>query len=89
MATFATPGTRSKRALMVQYAVIDIAIKEWLFDVMPMCIARPVAETGASITGGAAHVGRLGATIAKRSWTNCLARSSSVLDENNSSIDDN
>ena len=60
MATLATPGTRSSRALIVQYAVIDISMSEWFFDVMPICMARPVAETGASMTGGAAQVGRLG-----------------------------
>src|SRR6266516_5393005 len=63
MATLATPGTRSSRARIVQYAVIDISISEWFFDVMPICMARPVAETGASMTGGAAQVGRLGDTV--------------------------
>ena len=35
---------------------------EWSFDVIPICSARPVAETGASITGGAAQVGRVALT---------------------------
>ena len=34
---------------------------------MPICIARPVAETGASITGGAAQVGRVALTAVIRS----------------------
>ncbi len=66
-ATLATPGTASSRARIVQYADIDIWITEWSLDVIPICIARPVAETGASITGGAAHVGRVALTAVIRS----------------------
>ena len=88
MATLATPGTRSSRARIVQYAVIDISMSEWFFDVMPICMARPVAETGASMTGGAAQVGRLGDTVAMRSCTSWRARIRSVPGLNSSSIED-
>ena len=77
-ATLATPGTASSRARIVQYAVIDIWIREWSFDVIPICIARPVAETGASMTGGAAQVGRVALTAVIRSWTSCRACSRST-----------
>ena len=55
---------------------------------MPICMARPVAETGASITGGAAQVGRLGVTVASRSCTSWRARSRSVPGLKISSIED-
>ena len=42
-------------------------MSEWSFDVIPICMARPVADTGASITGGAAQVGSVLATSAMRS----------------------
>ncbi len=66
-ATFATPGTASNRARMVQYADMDISISEWSLEVMPIWTARPVAETGASITGGAAQVGNVTLTAVIRS----------------------
>ena len=40
---------------------------------MPICRTRPVAETGGSITGGLAHFGSVGRTVASRSWTSCRA----------------
>ena len=52
-------------------------------------MARPVADTGASMIGGAAQVGRLGDTVASRSWTSCRASSRSVPCLNSTSIDDN
>jgi hypothetical protein len=58
---------------MVQYAIIDISMTDWVFDVIPICMTRAVAETGGIITGGAAQVGRLGVTIASRSWTSWRA----------------
>jgi hypothetical protein len=85
----ATPGTASSRARIVQYADIDIWIKEWFLEVMPIWIARPVAETGASITGGAAQVGRVALTAVIRSWTSWRARNSSTSGSKMSSIADN
>ena len=43
---------------------------------MPICTARPVADTGASMTGGAAQVGRVAATAVIRSCTSWRAFSS-------------
>ena len=60
-ATFATPGTEQSGRI-VQYAVMDISMSEWSFDVILICNARPVADTGASITGGAAQVGSVALT---------------------------
>jgi hypothetical protein len=71
--TLATPGTWSRRARTVQYAVMDIWIKDWSSDVIPILTARLVAEAGASITGGAAHVGRVALTAVIRSCTSCRA----------------
>ena len=63
-------------------------MSECVLEVMPICMARPVAATGASITGGAAQVGRLGATVASRSCTSWRARSGSVPCLKTTSIDD-
>jgi DNA-binding NarL/FixJ family response regulator len=84
----AGPGTRSSRARIVQYAVMDISMREWSFEVIPICMARPVAETGASITGGAAQVGSVGDTMARRSWTSWRSLSRSVPGLNKSSIEE-
>ncbi len=65
-----------------------MAISEWSFDDIPICTARPVAETGGSMTGGAAQVGRLETTVSNRSATSCLASSRSVPGLKISSIDD-
>jgi hypothetical protein len=67
---------------------MDISMTEWSLDVIPICIARPVAETGASITGGAAQVGSVTATAVMRSSTSCLARSMSTSESKMSSTDD-
>src|SRR5438093_9855754 len=88
MATLATPGTPSKRALMVQYAIMDRSIRDTSFDDTPIFITRPVDETGGMITGGAAHVGNAVRTVTSRSWTSCRARTTSVPGLNRSSIDD-
>ena len=56
---------------------------------MPICIARPVAETGANMTGGAAQVGSVEATWVIRSWTSWRALSSSTFGLKISSIADN
>ncbi len=42
---------------------------EYLSDDMPICSTRPVADTGGSITGGLAHLGSVGRTVARRSCT--------------------
>ena len=48
MATFATPSTRMRRARIVQYAIIDIAMTDWSFEVIPIFMTRAVAEPAAS-----------------------------------------
>ena len=65
-----------------------MAISEWSFDDIPICTARPVADTGGSMTGGAAQVGRLETTVSSRSATSCLASRRSVPGLKISSIDD-
>ena len=86
--TLATPGTRSKRARIVQYAIIDISVRGTVFEESPIFMTRPTLDTGGIITGGAAQVGIVGSTASRRSCTNCRARSSSVPGLNSSSIDD-
>ena len=44
----------------------------------PIIKTRRVAETGGMMTGGAAHVGSVGLTTARRSDTSCRARIRSV-----------
>ena len=82
----ATPGTRSRRARIFQYAVIDWSITETSFDEMPIFITRLVDESGCSMIGGAAHVGRFGATLCNRSCTSCRERIRSVPGSKMSSI---
>jgi hypothetical protein len=57
---------------------MDIAISDWSFDDMPIFMTRLVADSGGSITGGAAHVGRLGVAVASRSCTSCRTWSRSA-----------
>src|SRR4051812_18345460 len=57
-------------------------------DDNPTCITLRVAETGGIITGGAAHVGRLGVTIRTRSETNWRASRRSVPGLKSSWMDD-
>ena len=47
---------------------------EWI----PIFMTRLVDDSGCSITGGAAQVGRLGATCCSRSWTSWRERMRSV-----------
>jgi hypothetical protein len=68
MTAFATPGTRRRRARIFQYAVIDWSMTETSSDEMPIFITLLVDDSGCSITGGAAQVGRFGATSCNRSW---------------------
>src|SRR4030095_9429027 len=51
-------------------------------------MTRLVADSGCSMTGGLAQVGRVGSTPAMRSWTSCRACSRSVPILKISSIDD-
>ena len=60
IATLATPGTRSSRARMFQYAVIDMSMTDIVSDDRPIFMVRLVDDSGWIITGGAAHFGRLG-----------------------------
>ena len=73
--TFATPGTRIRRALIFQYAVIDRSIRSSCgsADVSPIFMTRLVADSGWIINGGLAHVGSCGETWAMRSATCCRA----------------
>ena len=73
MSTFATPGTRSSRALTFQYAVIDMSMSEYSSDVIPIFMTRLVADSGWIMTGGAAHRGNVEDTAAIRSATSCRA----------------
>ena len=69
IAMFATPGTLSRRGRIVQYEIIDMSICETASELSPIFITRLVADSGWSITGGAAHVGSLGTIWASRSAT--------------------
>src|SRR6478609_3712521 len=57
---------------------MDISIRDRFEDVMPIFITRLVEDSGCSMTGGAAHVGRAAVTAAIRSDTCCRAFSRSV-----------
>ncbi|CAH0327366.1 hypothetical protein SRABI128_06032 [Microbacterium sp. Bi128] len=48
---------------------MDISMSECSDDVIPIFITRLVADSGCSITGGAAHVGSAAVTEAIRSET--------------------
>ena len=50
-----------------------MSISDRLRELSPIFITRPVVETGGIITGGAAHVGSVGRTVATRSLTSCRA----------------
>ena len=78
MATFATPGTLSSRGRIVQYEIIDMSIWSTVSEVRPIFITRLVADSGWSITGGAAQVGSVGVIWASRSATSWRASSSFV-----------
>src|SRR6266704_870991 len=88
IATLATPGTRSRRARIVQYAIIDMSVSGRDLEDSPIFMNRPVTDTGGIKTGGAAQVGKLGITAAMRSATSCRARRMSEPGLNSSSIDD-
>src|SRR4029079_16622245 len=88
MSTDATPGTRSRRGLLFQYAVFDSCIRLSSFDDTPIFMIRLVDDSGGIIQGGLDHVGRVGVTCASRSWTSCLARISSVPFLNTRRIED-
>jgi hypothetical protein len=65
-----------------------MAIRECSFDDIPTCMTRLVAETGGSITGGAAQVGRVFWTWESRSCTSCRASRRSVPCLKTSSMED-
>jgi len=88
MATLATPGTRSSRARIVQYEIIDISISDRLSEESPIFMTRLVDETGWSMTGGAAQVGSVGTTDSIRSDTSCRACSRSVPGLKRSSMEE-
>ena len=73
MATFATPGTFSKRCRIVQYVIIDKSITECFLEEIPIFIQRLVADKGGNITGGKALMGKNGVAMDTRSCTNCRA----------------
>ena len=55
--TLATPGTRSSRDLIFQYAVIERSMRSMSGSLLdrPILRTRLVADMGCSITGGAAR----------------------------------
>ena len=69
IAMLATPGTLSSRGRIVQYEIIDMSICDTVSELMPIFMTRLVADSGWSITGGAAHVGSDGVIWASRSAT--------------------
>ena len=62
---------------------------EIVFEVTPICMIRATVDRGGLITGGAAHVGRLGAIRLRRSCTTRRALMRSVFCLKIISIDDN
>src|SRR5262245_51268870 len=74
---------------MVQYEIIDISIRDRVSEVSPIFMTRLVADTGWSMTGGAAQVGIVGSTVWTRSDTSCRAWRRSVPCLKRNSIDDN
>src|SRR5919106_6105307 len=73
MGTFATPGTRSNRALIFQYATRDMSIRDSSSDVSPIFMTLLVEERGWIMKGGDDQLGRVGETLATRSCTTCRA----------------
>src|SRR5574342_1243201 len=67
---------------------MDRSITDSVSEDTPIFMTRPVDDTGGMITGGAAHVGSVVRTVVRRSWTSCLAATTSVPDLKSSSIDD-
>ena len=57
----------SSRGRIVQYAIIDMSIRDTVSDDMPIFMTRLVAESGWIMNGGAAHVGSDGVTRRRRS----------------------
>jgi hypothetical protein len=88
MATFATPGTRSRRALTFQYAIIERSVIGTVFEDMPIFRTRDVVDVAGMMNGGAAQVGSDGVTAVTRSWTSCRTFRRSVPGLKSSSIDD-
>ena len=84
MATFATPDTLSSRGRIVQYEIIDMSIWSTVSELRPIFMTRLVADSGWSITGGAAQVGSDGVIWASRSATSWRASSSFVPGLNSS-----
>jgi len=68
--------------------IIDRSITDRVFDEIPIFIIRLVEDSGGNTTGGAAHLGIVGVTIAMRSSTICRARSRSVPRLNSNLTDD-
>ena len=82
----ATPGTPSRRARIFQYAIVDSSIIDTLSDLMPIFIARLVADRGWIMNGGDAQFGRVGVAVAMRSCTSWRAWRRSVPRLKSSSI---
>ncbi len=78
IATLATPGTWSNRARMLKNAIFDRSRLLTVFEVMPTCMTRLVADTIGYRAGGAAHDGSDGDAAASRSCTSCRAWRTSV-----------
>jgi hypothetical protein len=65
-----------------------MSISDTSSDDMPIFMTRLVAESGCIMNGGLAHVGRVGVTIATRSWTSWRASSRSDPGSKIITIDD-
>ncbi len=67
---------------------MDISMRDRVSEDRPIFMTRLVEDKGCSISGGAAHVGSVGVTVAIRSDTSCRAVSRSVPFSNSSTIEE-
>ena len=82
------PGTRSRRGADRPVGRSSTCrSSETASTRCPIFMTRLVADSGCSMTGGAAQVGSVGVTVASRSWTSWRACSRSVPGLKISSID--
>ena len=69
IATWATPGTRSRRARIFQYAMLDRSVGLTTSEVRPIFRMRLVADSAGIMNGGLAQVGSVGVICDRRSCT--------------------
>ena len=85
--TLATPGTPSRRGMIVQRASTDIWIGDSVFELTPTISTRFVDESGCRICGGFETFGSAWACV-MRSATTCRAVKRSVPGSNTRKIRD-